>query len=226
MENDVTPAAEKTPEQIEAEMFETRESLTEKVAALEQQVVGTVRTAAETLTETVDKVKSFVTTAPEAVHDTMEQVTSAVSETVEQVKERVRQTFDVRGWVEARPWACVGASVGVGFVASYLLGDGTSRVAAAMSKASAPDARMSPHPYSSPSEPAAAGWFDNLFASASRKLREKVKDLTETAIEAASNALNRTVRDQLPKLVDEAASRFVSGRAETNGRHPMSDVPA
>ncbi len=40
----------KTPEEIEREMLHTRESLTEKVAALENQVVGTVQTAADTLT--------------------------------------------------------------------------------------------------------------------------------------------------------------------------------
>jgi len=59
--------AEKTPEQIEAEMMQTRESITQKVAALETQVVGTVQTAADTLTGTVEAVKELVTTAPGAV---------------------------------------------------------------------------------------------------------------------------------------------------------------
>ena len=55
MENQInTMPVDKTPEQIETEMFQTRESLTEKVAALENQVVGTVQNAANTLTDTVD----------------------------------------------------------------------------------------------------------------------------------------------------------------------------
>ena len=46
MENQsLTPTVTKSPEQIEHEMAQTRESLTEKVVALEHQVVGTVKTA-------------------------------------------------------------------------------------------------------------------------------------------------------------------------------------
>ena len=61
MENQQLTGADKTPEQIQAEMNQTRESLTDKVAALENQVVGTVQTAADTLTGTVASVKSLIT---------------------------------------------------------------------------------------------------------------------------------------------------------------------
>ena len=81
---------DKSPDQIEREMAQTRESITEKVAALECQVVGTVKTAADTLTGTVDAVKEFVTTAPGAVGETVKKATEAVSETV-------KKTFDITG---------------------------------------------------------------------------------------------------------------------------------
>lgn len=202
MENRMTPEpVEKTPEQIEAEMFETRESLTEKVAALESQVVGTVQTAANTLTETVDAVKEFVTTAPEAVSETVEQVASAV-------KEQVRRTFDVSERVQSNPWACVAASVGVGFAASYLLSGARTPSFSSRAKPSpSPMGSMplSPHPLASSREP---GLFDDLFNALGRKVREKVKEVSETAIDAAANALNRNVREQLPRFVEEAARRF------------------
>jgi len=116
MENQIVidpSTGNKTPEQIEAEMFVTRESLTEKVNALENQVLGTVQTAANTITETVDAVKSFVNTAPDAVSDTVEQVTSAV-------KEQVARTFDITRHVQSKPLSSVGVSVGLGFIAGYL----------------------------------------------------------------------------------------------------------
>ena len=77
MENQVTPI-DKTPEQIQDEMAITRESLTGKVAALEYQVVGSVQTAADTLTDTVAAVTASVFTAPETVSDSMKQAAWAV----------------------------------------------------------------------------------------------------------------------------------------------------
>jgi len=49
VENNLTPTDNRTPEQIQAAMADTRESLTTKVAALENQVVGTAKTAADTI---------------------------------------------------------------------------------------------------------------------------------------------------------------------------------
>ena len=54
MADQVTPTVGKTPEQIERDMDQTRESLTEKVTALESQVVGTVQTAADIASRLVD----------------------------------------------------------------------------------------------------------------------------------------------------------------------------
>ena len=88
----------KSPEEIEREMLQTRESITEKVAALESQVVGSVQTAADTLTHTVDAVKSLVSGAPEAVSDSVKQATAAVGDAM-------RDTFDISAHVRRNPWA-------------------------------------------------------------------------------------------------------------------------
>ena len=74
--------ANESPELIEQQMHQTRQSLTEKVAALENQVVGTVQSAASAVQETVESVKSVVT-------DTV----STVKETVGDVKDTVEGTL-------------------------------------------------------------------------------------------------------------------------------------
>ena len=115
MADQVTP--DKSPEAIEREMFQTRESITEKVAALESQVVGSVQSAADTLSSTVDAVKSLVSGAPEAVSDTVKQATAAVSDAM-------RDTFDITGHVRRHPWAAVGASALLGCLTGWLVSRG------------------------------------------------------------------------------------------------------
>jgi ElaB/YqjD/DUF883 family membrane-anchored ribosome-binding protein len=202
MENQVNTASiEKTPEQIEAEMFETRESLTEKVAALENQVVGTVQTAANTLTDTVDAVKSFVTSAPE----TVENVASAVGE-------RVKRTFDISSHVQSNPWTSLGVSMGLGFLTGYFLFNERKL----SSKGSEPSAAPTFIPQEPPrlaSPPREPGLIDELLSL----IGHKVKEMTENVIDSASVAVNKNIRENVPKLVEEATRRFIHENHE-NGQ--------
>jgi len=206
MENQVEelPKA-KTPGQIEAEMFATRESLTDKVAALENQVMGTVQTAADTITETVDAVKSFVNTAPETVSETVEQVTSAV-------KEQVARTFDITGHVRSNPLSSVGVSVGLGFIAGYLIFGNQS------SSSSRARSAVREFTESTPSTPRVPGILDDIFSIVGRK----VKEAAETFIDAASTSVSNNIRDSIPKLVEEAAKRLMPDNIETHGE-PLKD---
>lgn len=190
MENRLTPEAEKTPEEIQSEMAQTRESLTEKVAALETQVVGTAKTAADTLTGTVEAVKSLITTAPGAVTDTVKQAAEVVSE-------KMKEVFDITGHVRANPLTSVGVSAGLGFVTGLLV-FGREKLAPV------PMPVASPAPAAAPSRP---GMFDDLLAMLGRKVRE----VAENAIDSASKAVNQNVRDGVPKLVD-AATEMAAGR--------------
>lgn len=88
------------PDVIREHIEETRESLTEKLESLENQVKGTVQDARATVEETIDTVKS------------------TVQETVESVK----RTFNVRYQTEQHPWPMVGASAILGFAVGSLLG--------------------------------------------------------------------------------------------------------
>jgi len=208
MENQVnTLPVDKTPEQIQTEMAETRESLTEKVAALESQVVGTVQNAANTLTDTVDAVKSFVKNAPESVSDTVDQVATEVSD-------RVKRTFDITSRVQSNPWSSFGVSVGLGFVAGLLVFRERKSAAFSTPASSPPSTAYPTLPFSPASAPT-PGLFDDLMGMLGRK----VKEVTEGVIDAATGAVNKNLREGIPKLVDEAAKRLVPEKEEEAERN-------
>ena len=188
MENQRVTAADKTPEQIQQEMSQTRDALTEKVAALESQVVGTVQTAANTLTDTVDSVKSIITTAPGAVSDTVKQAAAAVTETV-------KRSLDVRGQIREHPWTSVGVSTLLGAITGWVV---AGMQDAARSPATVESAYTPP---SQPSRPSHPSVFDELITMVGHKLRE----VTENLIDSATSAVNKNISEGVPKLVDAAA---------------------
>jgi len=114
------------PDAIRQEMDETRSSLTDKISMLEQQVTDTVHEASVGVQETIEKVK-------EAVQDSVQSVRDTVGETVDSVKE----TFSITSQVQQRPWVAMAASVGVGFLAGYML-NAPSGVAQAPAQARTP----------------------------------------------------------------------------------------
>jgi ElaB/YqjD/DUF883 family membrane-anchored ribosome-binding protein len=224
VENRVTaPAEGKTPEQIQAEMAQTRESLTEKVSALETQVVGTVQTAADTLTGTVESVKSFITTAPGAVTDTVKQAADVVSE-------KMKEVFDISGHVRAHPWTAVGVSTGLGFLTGLLIFRdrhpplGYSDDVAPPAYLGAPTP-TTVSPPAAPPAPSRPGMFDEFLSMLGRKFRE----VAENVINTAGEAVNRNVSAGVPKLVDRAtemaADRLAPDAADdarTGGRRGYS----
>ena len=181
-----------TPEDLEREMAQTRESLTEKVAALENQVVGTVRSAADTLTETVDAVKSFVHTAPEAVSQSVREAATAVGDSLHDV-------LDVSSRVRRNPWASIGVSLTAGCLAGWL----SSR-----SRTAAPSPSAAPQPAYRPEsvarEPQKPGIGNELFDM----VGDHLKTLVRTALESVSTALKDSIQGSVPRLVSEAASRL------------------
>lgn len=181
----VKAESDKTPEEIERDMHNTRESITDKVAALETQVLGTAQSVTTAVSETVEKVKSLVSNAP-----------AAVSDTVKQSLASVREAVDITGCVRRNPWASVGTSAAAGFLLGYLLGG--RRESHPVAVASAP--AYSPPAAEKPSEP---GFFDEILGQVSRE----VKRLAHDAIASTSAALKENISTEVPKLVDTAVSR-------------------
>lgn len=199
-----------TPELIERQMADTRESLTEKVSMLEQQVVGKLQSATDAVQETVESVKS-------AVEDTVTCVTDSVKTSVEGVAE----ALDVRKRVQETPWLMVGGAAAAGLVTGLIVfrrrGVSTSEPAA---YAPMPAAAFTP-PREMPRRPS---WLDGLIDMAGREL----KTLAEQALATASTSLRETMSHRLPELVE----RVVPGSSEEpaasthhgNGRHQYGDV--
>lgn len=181
-----------SPELIEREMEQTRASLTQKVSALESQVVGTIHNASEAVNSTV-----------EAVKDTISSVKESVSESVSEVSERVKSVFDLSQHTRDYPWAMVGGAAALGFltgliafrdrekserVSDYSTGEREWNRLAASSAA----------PRQQAAEPREPSWLDNLLDRAGQEIRT----LGETFIASASTSLKQAVQEQMPKLID------------------------
>jgi ElaB/YqjD/DUF883 family membrane-anchored ribosome-binding protein len=107
---------------IQENMEHTRQALADKLESLERKVSGTVESVTGSLQETVEAVTDSVQKTVETVSGTVESVTDSVEGAVESVKEGVKSAFDLSAHVQNYPWAMVGGSVVLGFLAGRLLG--------------------------------------------------------------------------------------------------------
>jgi len=184
----------KSTDQIQHEMEQTRESITEKVAALETQVLDTFQTAADTVTSTVDAVKEAVTSTPSAVKE-------GVKQTVDAVKQTLHETvgsFSVSNCVRDRPWTAFGTSLLGGFLLGFRFGGGgrrseSNRYLAARAPAAEPILPAA-------AKPAEPGLFDALASKAIAGVRKMAEETLETALQS----FNRSIKDHVPAVVDSA----------------------
>lgn len=225
---------DKSPDRIEHEMEQTRESITEKVSLLENQVKGTIQSATDNIqsvtsavTDTVQAVKEAVSTAPAAVSDTVKQTLTSVKDTVAGAVSSVRISECVRD----NPWASVGTSAAAGFLVGLLMPGGrrgggllgrplmarghdtpapAGRVGGAHT-AYAGDRDTGRHDSHQP------GMFGDLFAMAGRELRQ----LAEQALSTGLATLKQSVSAQVPQLVDTAVHRVTDRVADVVSAEPQ-----
>lgn len=213
MDSTTATGAGKSPDQIEREMNDTRDSIAEKVALLENKVMGNVNTLADTatsvkdaVTETVQSVKEAVVGAPAAVADSVKQTFASVGDSVRGAV----GSIDLPGTVRANPWAAVGASAGVGFVVGLMLGSGRSRsIMARGYDEPASGGRVgtvrSAYQGNGPAayrddRPAEPGVVGRLFGM----VVEQVRPLVEDALRTATDAAKQAIKTQVPQAVDTA----------------------
>jgi ElaB/YqjD/DUF883 family membrane-anchored ribosome-binding protein len=200
---------DKSPDLIEREMEQTRESLTQKVAALENQVLGTIQTATNTISDTVQSVKDTVNTAPAAVRDTVQETVAAVKDSVAETISQVRNSvtsFSVSDCVRENPLAAVGTSLVGGFLAGLCLTTGRRPIMARGTMAPAADGHTGVEPkgvfgqapaYEGPSSP---GILSNLAGMVGGELQQLVRQALTTAVES----LKQSVNQRVPGLMDDA----------------------
>ncbi len=230
---------EPTPEVIEHEMEGTRQSLTDKVAALEQQVVGTLNDATATVKDTVDTVKETVQSVRSAVEETMSSVKEGVSESVTTVQEGFLETFNVPKHVRNQPWMWVSGAAVAGFATGLIAFRKSSRRSRRSSQVSAPLTQAATGPMSqysppplpneyappppqakAPETPRQPGWFDSLLKMAG----DEVQKVGELAITTLVDSVKENLRDGIPKLV-ETVPTLVQERLEGHIAHPGPNVP-
>jgi len=177
---------------IEQQIQDTRESLTEKVAMLEQTVVGTFQTATDAVQDTVTTVKS-------AVQDSVEAVKDSVQQSVATVTDSVKETFDLPKHVRQHPWQMLGGAAFAGLAAGWLFGGGRHGPARSAATASrqyeAPEQARSAS--SLPSSPREPGIVDAMLG----KVCHEVQNLVETTMDTTFTALREQVRENWPKML-------------------------
>ena len=198
-----------SPELIEQQMQQTRASLTEKVCALENQVLGTIQNATQAVNTTVESVKT-------AVQDVSSTVKDTVSDSVHTVRDQVKNTLDITRHTQENPWAMVGGAAAIGFVTGYVLfgprGEHSRAARQAIGGSFEGLSAVSPHPPApapaaarQPAPPSRPGWIDDLL----NRVGEEAKRLGEIALTAATASLRETVRQQVPKLIEEGVPKLI-----------------
>jgi len=207
-----------SPELIEQQMQQTRASLTEKVSALENQVLGTIQNATQAVNTTVESMRA-------AVHDVSATVKDTVSESVHTVRDQVKSTLDVTRHTRENPWAMVGGAAAVGFVAGYILFAPRGQHSRAANRAIGGSfdglsaaASHPPVPQPEPAPPRRPGWMDELLD----RVGQEAKRLGEMALATATASLRETVQQQVPKLIEEGIPKLIG----SNHRRPHPEPAA
>jgi len=227
-------------EEIKGEMDATRESLTEKLGKLEDQVRETVSSAGESVTETIDEVKDAVASTVDGVKDVVETVSESVSSATESVKE----AFNLSRQVEEHPWAMMGAAVAVGCLGGYLMGGLSKRSASGESSSNWTPSQTPTATAATPASPSASslswsssstreepksnepGLFDNLFSAVKSNAPSviapvvtgleglAVGSLASVARDLINQAAPETWREGLADMVNDVAQQLTGKRLE------------
>jgi len=207
-------------EVIKEHMRETRTALSEKLEALEEKVVTTVK-------ETTDAVEETVGSVREAVQDTVHTVQDTVNETVDTVKETVKETFDLRHQMAAHPWLMLGGATLAGYLGGCLLGN--TNGARASSKGwqpldghgGRPEERFrAPEP--ARAEPARTE--SPLWDKASEVFAPAVSKLESMAIGAAAGVIGKMILNAAPDALRGDLEGVINDLTTSLGGKPRPDL--
>lgn len=194
MENTATGliAPEKSPDQIEREMAGTRESITEKVVALETQVKGNI----EAVTGTVEAVKDAIIATPGMVSDTVKQTVAVVKGSFRETL----QSLDFTDCVRRNPWSALGSTTAAGFLTGFFLLGGRSRSAEA-------GARTAFVPQAAAAESHGPGYLERIFGDLFGSVGKELREIAEKAVASAMSELKQNVGTIVPQMVEQAMHR-------------------
>jgi ElaB/YqjD/DUF883 family membrane-anchored ribosome-binding protein len=186
-----------SPELIEREMEQTRESLTQKVSLLENKVIGQVEDATDTVHGTIESVQDTVQCVKTAVQDTVQSVTDTVKHSVRSLADGMKEALDVRRHTRDYPVAMVGGAAAAGFLTGLVVFRRPSSASGGKLPAYTPmpSAAMAAAPAAS-SRPQ---WLNDILEMAGRE----VKQIAQQVIAQASTSLRQTVQSRVPHLIEQ-----------------------
>jgi len=196
-------------ELIRQRMARTRESLGNKLDALEDRTLGVVK-------DTTDAVVNVA----ETVEQTVESATKAVQKTVK----KSAKMLDIGRQVDKHPWPAMGAAVATGFFASWLVSRLTERgVRDSGSRHYEPvpagfQVKPEPSPAPQPEQPSLLSGIAAMFAPS----LDSLKDL---AIGAAVGVLKDMAVQSVPREWSEQLDEVFNGLTEKLGGTPLPSAP-
>jgi ElaB/YqjD/DUF883 family membrane-anchored ribosome-binding protein len=207
-------------EVIKENMRETRTALTEKLEALEEKVVSTVKETTEAVEETVGSVR-------EAVQDTVHTVQDTVNETVDTVKETVKETFDLHHQMAEHPWLMLGGATLVGYLGGCLLG-GTNGTRSS-SKGWQPLEGHGGRPEErfrapEPARAEAARTESPLWDKVSEVFAPAVSKLESMAIGAAAGVIGKMILNAAPEALRGDLEGVINDLTTSLGGKPRPDL--
>ena len=222
--------ADETPEVIEQQMHDTRQSLAGKLGALETAARQTFANVSHEVQEVVGSVRDSVQEATGVVQSTVGGVRSllggggdsggggaaggsnpiqdGIHSLASTATGEIRDAMDISPQIRANPWGYVGGAVAAGFITGLLFGGSRS------SGGSAPG-------YAAAGVAARPGVFDDLI----RLVGSEVRKVGENAISQLSQSVNQSVKSAVPKLIDTTVSRVVDAAGQGAAR-PAASAPA
>ena len=162
---------------------------------------------------TTDAVKADIDATREAMTDKLGQIEDRVKGSVDDTVSTVKETFDVRHQVAARPWAALGASVMTGFVVGQLTGSPQVRrgakqmadraeerwddVQAAVSRENGKRAAYAP---AAPRQP---GLVDQMVGQLTDQLGDELQVLEAAAVSAIVGLARDWLQTTIPQFGEE-----------------------
>jgi ElaB/YqjD/DUF883 family membrane-anchored ribosome-binding protein len=186
-----------SPELIEREMEQTRESLTQKVSLLENKVIGQVEDATDTVHGTIESVQDTVQCVKTAVEDTVQSVTDTVKHSVRSLADGMKEVLDVRRHTINHPLPMVGGAAAVGFLTGLVVFRRPSSVSGGALPAYTP--MPSAATAAAPAASSRPGWLNDILEMAGRE----VKQIAQQVIAQASTSLRQTVQARVPHLIEQ-----------------------
>jgi len=199
---------------IREQMEHTRNSLTEKVEAIEERVSSVVKDTADAVNHTVQAVTESVENTVHSVSDSVHSVKDALDNTVHSVADSmhsVKEALDLSTYVEKYPWIAMGGSVALGYAVGCLLT--SSKNGTTSSQAwSAP----APSPSGGTSQPAASSTSSggSFLPESWMPMVDKLKGL---AVGTAAGVLGEMVLNMVPESLKDNMARMIDETTEKLG---------